>query len=65
MTNIVTAMGQAYGDSIPMLVISTVNAHGRMGSGEGWLHELPDQRGLIAGEDEYRPGDDFASDGSG
>ena len=35
MTNIVTAMGQAYGDSIPMLVISTVNAHGRMGSGEG------------------------------
>jgi len=37
MTNIVTAMGQAYGDSIPMLVISTVNAHGRMGSGQGWL----------------------------
>src|SRR6187549_3377574 len=31
MTNIVTAMGQAYGDSIPMLVISTVNSHGRMG----------------------------------
>ena len=49
MTNIVTAMGQAYGDSIPMLVISTVNAHGRMGSGEGWLHELPNQSGLVAG----------------
>jgi acetolactate synthase-1/2/3 large subunit len=49
MTNIATAMGQAYGDSVPMLVISTVNAHGRMGSGEGWLHELPDQRGLVAG----------------
>jgi acetolactate synthase-1/2/3 large subunit len=49
MTNILTAMGQAYGDSVPMLVISTVNAHGRMGSGEGWLHELPDQRGLTAG----------------
>ena len=49
MTNIVTAMGQAYGDSIPMLVISTVNAHGRMGSGEGWLHELPNQGGLVAG----------------
>lgn len=47
MTNIVTAMGQAYGDSIPMLVISTVNSHGRMGSGEGWLHELPDQRALV------------------
>lgn len=49
MTNIVTAMGQAYGDSIPMLVISTVNARGRMGSGEGWLHELPNQSALIAG----------------
>lgn len=49
MTNIVTAMGQAYGDSIPMLVISTVNAHGRMGSGEGWLHEMPNQSALVAG----------------
>ena len=48
MTNILTAMGQAYGDSVPMLVISTVNAHGRMGSGEGWLHELPDQQGMVA-----------------
>lgn len=48
MTNIATAMGQAYGDSVPMLVISTVNAHGRMGSGAGWLHELPDQRALAA-----------------
>ncbi len=49
MTNILTAMGQAYGDSVPMLVISTVNAHGRMGSGEGWLHELPDQQATVAG----------------
>ncbi|MGB2891443.1 MAG: thiamine pyrophosphate-binding protein, partial [Albidovulum sp.] len=49
MTNIVTAMGQAYADSVPMLVISTVNAHGRMGSGEGWLHELPNQQALVAG----------------
>jgi acetolactate synthase I/II/III large subunit len=48
MTNIVTAMGQAYGDSIPMLVISTVNRHGRMGSGQGWLHELPNQQALVA-----------------
>ncbi|MBL0372200.1 5-guanidino-2-oxopentanoate decarboxylase [Rhizobium sp. KVB221] len=47
MTNIVTAMGQAYGDSIPMLVISTVNSHGHMGSGEGWLHELPNQQALV------------------
>lgn len=49
MTNIVTAMGQAHADSVPMLVISTVNAHGRMGSGEGWLHELPNQQALVAG----------------
>lgn len=48
MTNIVTAMGQAYGDSIPMLVISTVNSHGRMGTGEGWLHELPNQQALTS-----------------
>lgn len=47
-TNIATAMAQAHADSIPMLVISTVNAHGRMGSGEGWLHELPDQRAFSA-----------------
>ncbi len=49
MTNITTAMGQAYGDSIPMLVISAVNSHGRMGSGEGWLHELPNQQALVSG----------------
>lgn len=48
-TNSLTAMAQAYGDSIPMLVISTVNAHGHMGSGEGWLHELPDQQALVSG----------------
>lgn len=48
-TNILTAMGQAYGDSVPMLVLSSVNAHGRMGSGEGWLHELQDQSATAAG----------------
>lgn len=48
MTNILTAMGQAHADSVPMLVISTVNAHGRMGSGEGWLHELPNQQALVS-----------------
>jgi len=47
MTNIATAMAQAYGDSIPMLVISAVNAFGQIGSGDGWLHELQDQRQLI------------------
>src|SRR4051794_5714708 len=35
MTNIATAMGQAYGDSIPMLVISSVNARAELGTGAG------------------------------
>ncbi|WP_296268518.1 5-guanidino-2-oxopentanoate decarboxylase [Pseudomonas sp. UBA6562] len=49
MTNILTAMGQAYADSIPMLVISSVNERERLGQGRGYLHELPDQRALVAG----------------
>lgn len=49
MTNITTAMGQAYADSIPMLVISSVNQTHELGMGGGRLHELPGQRELIAG----------------
>ncbi len=49
MTNIATAMGQAYADSIPMLVISSVNAKAHLGMAQGRLHELPSQRNLIAG----------------
>ncbi len=49
MTNITTAMGQAYGDSIPMLVISSTNAAGEAGLGEGHLHELRQQRTLVEG----------------
>lgn len=49
MTNIMTAMGQAYADSIPMLVISSVNERSRLGLGNGYLHELPDQRAMVAG----------------
>lgn len=49
MTNIATAMGQALGDSIPMLVISSVNRTRQLGMGEGYLHELPGQRELVAG----------------
>ncbi|GAC1452746.1 MAG: 5-guanidino-2-oxopentanoate decarboxylase [Steroidobacteraceae bacterium] len=46
LANAATAMAQAYADSIPLLVISGVNAAGRMNSGAGFLHELPDQRAL-------------------
>ena len=39
MTNITTAMGQAYADSIPMLVISSVQSRSQLGGGRGKLHE--------------------------
>ncbi|MFC0327100.1 5-guanidino-2-oxopentanoate decarboxylase [Halomonas organivorans] len=49
MTNIATAMGQALADSVPMLVISSVNRRDTLGRGQGRLHELPSQQQLIAG----------------
>lgn len=49
MTNIATPMGQAYADSIPMLVISSVNKTNTLGLGRGHLHELKNQRELISG----------------
>ena len=49
MTNILTAMGQAYADSVPMLVISSVNRTEHLGMGQGRLHELPFQRNLVSG----------------
>lgn len=49
MTNIATAMGQAYGDSIPMLVISSVNNTEQLAMGGGRLHELPSQSNLVSG----------------
>ncbi|WP_292555036.1 thiamine pyrophosphate-binding protein, partial [Mesorhizobium sp.] len=47
LTNTITAMGQARADSVPMLVISGVNATDTLGKGFGFLHELPDQRGMM------------------
>ncbi|KIK87190.1 5-guanidino-2-oxopentanoate decarboxylase [Pseudomonas sp. W15Feb9B] len=49
MTNITTAMGQAYADSIPMLVISSVQTRSQLGGGRGKLHELPNQSALVGG----------------
>ncbi|MEH6583627.1 MAG: 5-guanidino-2-oxopentanoate decarboxylase [Halioglobus sp.] len=49
MTNIATAMGQALADSIPMLVISSVNHSHQLGLGEGRLHEMPNQRNMMSG----------------
>jgi len=48
LTNIITPMAQAYQDSVPMLVISGVNPRATLGHGRGRLHELPDQRGMMA-----------------
>ncbi|MEX1216125.1 5-guanidino-2-oxopentanoate decarboxylase [Saccharospirillum sp.] len=49
MTNIATAMGQALADSIPMLVISSVNRRATLGRGQGRLHEMPDQQATLSG----------------
>lgn len=46
--NAITPMAQARADSIPMLVISGVNQTTTLGKGFGYLHELPDQRGMMA-----------------
>ncbi len=47
-TNILTAMAQARSDSVPMLVVSSVNERAGLGLGLGHLHELPDQQGVCA-----------------
>jgi len=49
MTNIATPMGQAFADSIPMLVISSVNKTDTLGLGLGRLHELKNQREMMSG----------------
>ncbi|MBB3232086.1 5-guanidino-2-oxopentanoate decarboxylase [Halomonas stenophila] len=49
MTNIATAMGQALADSVPMLVISSVNRRDTLGRGQGRLHEMPRQGETLAG----------------
>ncbi len=49
LTNILTPMAQAHADSIPMLVISSVNPRGRLGMERGDLHEIRNQR-LIAAQ---------------
>lgn len=47
--NAMTAMAQARADSVPLLVIATGPARGEQGSGNGYLHEMPDQRAAAAG----------------
>lgn len=45
-TNIATPIGEAMSDSVPMLVISSVNARDDLGKGRGRLHEISDQQAV-------------------
>jgi thiamine pyrophosphate-dependent acetolactate synthase large subunit-like protein len=45
-TNAATPLGQAYSDSVPLLMISSVNSTRTLGKGWGELHEIRDQRGV-------------------
>lgn len=47
-TNAATPIGQAFSDSVPMLVLSSVNATDDIGRGRGRLHEITDQRAVMA-----------------
>jgi thiamine pyrophosphate-dependent acetolactate synthase large subunit-like protein len=48
LTNAATPMGQAFSDSQPMLVISSVAARADLGAGRGRLHEITNQQAAIA-----------------
>ena len=48
-TNILTAVAQAYSDSVPLLVIASSPVRASLGKAWGVLHELADQRAIAAG----------------
>lgn len=47
--NAITALGQAYSDSVPVLLIAPGMPTGHPSHGNGLLHELRDQRAAVAG----------------
>lgn len=47
-TNAATGIGQAYSDSVPVLMLSSVNETWSLARGTGRLHEMRDQRALTA-----------------
>lgn len=49
LTNALTAMAQAYSDSVPLLVIASTPVRASLGKRWGVLHELADQRAMAAG----------------
>jgi len=49
LTNIMTAVAQAYSDSVPLLVVASAPVRASIGKQWGVLHELSDQLALAAG----------------
>ncbi len=49
LTNILTAVAQAYSDSVPLLVVASTPVRASLGKQWGVLHELRDQWALAAG----------------
>ena len=47
-TNAMTPVGQAYHDSVPVLVLASETGTSDRGNGQGPLHDLPDQRALMS-----------------
>jgi 5-guanidino-2-oxopentanoate decarboxylase len=47
-TNILTAMAQAYSDSVPMLIVASTPVRASLAERWGVLHELPNQHALVA-----------------
>src|SRR6266480_1617845 len=47
-TNVLTAVAQAYSDSVPLLVVASSPVRASLGKGWGVLHELDDQRAVAA-----------------
>ena len=48
-SNALTALAQAWSDSVPLLLVASAPVRASLGRGWGVLHELPDQRALVAG----------------
>src|SRR5215475_14910078 len=48
-TNVLTAVGQAYSDSVPMIVVASTPVRSSLGKRWGVLHELNDQGAVVAG----------------
>ena len=48
-SNALTALAQAWSDSVPLLLVASAPLRASLGRGWGVLHELPDQRALATG----------------